>query len=270
MENQEPIKDKRKVKLFIKNRWNLVVSVLIGMSRLEYGFEKNYWEVGHIPLFRKLKIKRINLVALSTFIVFLIIYVSICVVFKPWDIFSNTTTAGGDTGTHHYGVKFLMDNLLPKFRVTGWSNGWFAGMPIIHFYFTLPYLLIALLAKVITYNISFKIITVLGSFLLPACVYWMMRWFRFKYPYPLLAAMSSALFLFMESFSIYGGNFLSTLAGEFGYSLSFALCFLFLGTMHLALEKDARFNWLFVLNCFILMTLTLYILTTVCLLAMLP
>ena len=155
--------------------------------------------------------------------------------------------------------------------MTGWSNGWFAGMPIIHFYFTFPYLLIALLAKIVTYNISFKIITVLGSFLLPACVYWMMRLFRFRYPYPLLAAMGSTLFLFMESFSIYGGNFLSTLAGEFGYSLSFALCFLFLGTMHLGLEKGARFDWLFVLNCFILMAVALsHVLTTVCLLVMIP
>lgn len=271
MDNENPVKEKIKIRLFFKYRWNLLVSALASMNQAEDKFENNYWEVSHIPLFKKLKIKRINPVAFSTFIVFLIIYLAICVIFKPWEIFSNTTTAGGDTGTHHYGVKFLIDNLLPQFRVTGWSNGWFAGMPIIHFYFTFPYLLIALLSKIITYNISFKIVTALGSFILPVCVYWMMRLFRFKYPYPLLAAMGSTLFLFMESYSIYGGNFLSTLAGEFGYSLSFALCFLFLGTMHLALEKGARFNWLFVLNCFILMVLTLsHILTTVCLLAMIP
>ncbi len=269
MENRE-LRDK-KIISFFKNKWNSFIFSLDGLSSQEKNFEKNYWETGHICFFRKLGIKRINITAVSTLIVFLIIYLSICVVFKPWNIFSSTTTAGGDTGTHHYGAKFLLDNLLPRFRVTGWSNGWFAGMPIIHFYFTFPYLLIALLAKIVTYNISFKIITVLGSFLLPACVYWMMRLFRFRYPYPLLAAMGSTLFLFMESFSIYGGNFLSTLAGEFGYSLSFALCFLFLGTMHLGLEKGARFDWLFVLNCFILMAVALsHVLTTVCLLVMIP
>ena len=269
MENQDL--GRKKISSFFKDKWNSFISALDNIGSLEGSFEKNYWNTEHIYIFRKLKIKRINITALSTLVVFLIIYLSICVVFKPWNIFSNTTTTGGDTGTHHYGAKFLLDNLLPQFRVTGWSNGWFAGMPIIHFYFTFPYLLIALLAKIITYNISFKIITVLGSFLLPACVYWMMRWFRFKYPYPLLAAMGSTLFLFMESFSIYGGNFLSTLAGEFGYSLSFALCFLFLGTMHLALEKGAKFNWLFVVNCFILMALALsHVLTTVCLLVMVP
>ena len=269
MENQDL--GRKKISSFFKDKWNSFISALDNIGSLEGSFEENYWDTEHIYIFRKLKIKRINITALSTLVVFLIIYLSICVVFKPWNIFSNTTTTGGDTGTHHYGAKFLLDNLLPQFRVTGWSNGWFAGMPIIHFYFTFPYLLIALLAKIITYNISFKIITVLGSFLLPVCVYWMMRWFRFKYPYPLLAAMGSTLFLFMESFSIYGGNFLSTLAGEFGYSLSFALCFLFLGTMHLALEKGAKFNWLFVVNCFILMALALsHVLTTVCLLVMVP
>ncbi|MDD3520535.1 MAG: 6-pyruvoyl-tetrahydropterin synthase-related protein [Actinomycetota bacterium] len=269
MENQD-FNDK-KISSFFKSKWNSFISSLSSLGSLENSYGSNYWETGHIRFFKKLKIKRINISAVSTFIVFLIIYLSLCVVFKPWDIFSTTTTAGGDTGTHHYGAKFLLDNLLPQFRVTGWSNGWFAGMPIIHFYFTFPYLLIALLAKIVTYNIAFKIVTVLGSFILPACVYWMMRWFRFKYPYPLLAAMGSTLFLFMESFSIYGGNFLSTLAGEFGYSLSFALCFLFLGTMHLAFEKGAKINWLFVLNCFILMALALsHVLTTVCLLAMIP
>src|SRR5665811_1443987 len=86
-----------------------------------------------------------------------------------------------------------------------------------------------------------------------------------------LSALGASLFLFTESFSIYGGNFLSTLAGEFGYSLSFALGFLFIGMMHLAIEKGSKFNWLFILNCFILMTIALsHVLTTICLLVILP
>lgn len=237
----------------------------------EDSFEKNYWDIKNSFLVNKLKIKKINITKLSTIIVFFLIYFSICVVFKPWEIFSLTTTCGGDTGTHHYGIKFMIDNLLPHFRVTGWSNGWYAGMPIVHFYFPLPYLMVALLSKIIPYNIAFKIITVLGSFILPACAYWMVKLFRFKYPYPLLASIGATLFLFMESYSIYGGNFLSTLAGEFGYSFSFALCFLFLGTMHLGLERGAKYDWLFVLNCFILMALTLsHVLTTICLIVMVP
>jgi hypothetical protein len=48
----------------------------------------------------------------------------------------------------------------------------------------------------------------------------------------MLAAVFAVAMLFMESYSIYGGNVKSTLAGEFGYMLSFALVFLFLGTVY--------------------------------------
>ena len=56
------------------------------------------------------------------------------------------------------------------------------------------------------------------------------RLWRVRRPFPMLAAVFALVMLFMESYSIYGGNILSTLAGEFGYMLSFALVFLFLGT----------------------------------------
>lgn len=240
-------------------------------GRIEGHFEQNYWHINNSFLRDRLHIRKINITKVTTITVFVLIYLAICVVFRPWLILSLTTTAGGDTGTHHYGIKFMIDNLLPKFRVTGWSDGWYAGMPIIQFYFPFPYLLVALLSKIIPYNIAFKVITVLGSFILPACAYWMIKLFRFKYPYPLLGALGATLFLFIESYSIYGGNFLSTLAGEFGYSFSFALGFLFIGTMHLALERGAKFNWLFVLNCFILMAVALsHVLTIICLLLILP
>lgn len=267
-----------KFKAFFKNIAGIFNSIISRaqfyideQGRIEGDFEQNYWYINNSFVRDKLHIKKININKVTTIIVFVLIYFAICFVFRPWLIFSLTTTAGGDTGTHHYGVKFMIDNLLPEFRVTGWSNGWYAGMPILQFYFPLPYLMIAILSKIIPYNIAFKVITVLGSFILPACAYWMIKLLRFKYPYPLLSALGATLFLFIESFSIYGGNFLSTLAGEFGYSFSFALGFLFIGTMHLALEREAKFNWLFVLNCFILMAVALsHVLTTLCLLVMLP
>jgi uncharacterized membrane protein len=267
-----------KIKAFFKNIPYIFSSLINrtqfyidGLGRIEAYFEQNYWYINNGFVRDKLHLKKININKVTTIIVFAIIYFAICVVLRPWLIFSLTTTAGGDTGAHHYAVKFMIDNLLPKFRVNGWSNGWFAGMPIIQFYFPLPYLMIALLSKIIPYNIAFKVITVLGSFILPACAYWMIKLFRFKYPYPLLCALGATLFLFIKNYSIYGGNFLSSLAGEFGYSFSFALGFLFIGTMHLALERESKFNWLFVLNCFILMAIALsHVLTTICLTVMLP
>ena len=109
-------------------------------GRIEGHFEQNYWHINNHFLRDRLHIKKIDITKVSTIAVFVLIYLAICVVFRPWMIFSLTTTAGGDTGTHHYGIKFMIDNLLPKFRVTGWSNGWYAGMPIMQFYFPFPYL----------------------------------------------------------------------------------------------------------------------------------
>ncbi|MCX6820547.1 MAG: 6-pyruvoyl-tetrahydropterin synthase-related protein [Candidatus Aenigmarchaeota archaeon] len=44
-------------------------------------------------------------------------------------------------------------------------------------------------------------------------------------------------FLFMEANSMWGGNIPSTLAGEFSYSLGFALTLLFFGTLHRSMEQ---------------------------------
>ncbi len=169
---------------------------------------------------------------------FAAVYAFLFFYFKPSLIFSPTTTAGGDTGSHHYIADFLIKSLLPQGRVSGWSMGWFAGFPMLYFYFPLPYLLIALLSVVIKYQVAFKIVTVLGVFLLPLTTYLAFRILKFNFPLPIMAAVFTLPFLFMESYSIYGGNILSTLAGEFGYSLSFALTVLFLALLYRDMEEQ--------------------------------
>jgi hypothetical protein len=193
---------------------------------------------------------------IPTLIAFLVIYAVLLIFYRPNLLFSLTTTAGGDTGAHHYPAQYLIQELLPHFRLTGWAPGWYAGMPMLTFYFPFPFLLIAILNWILPYQIAFKLVTVLGVFALPATAYAMGRLWRVRRPFPVLAAVFALAMLFMESYSIYGGNVKSTLAGEFGYMLSFALVFLFLGTMYRGMEKP-HFNMLFVLNCLILMVLVL-------------
>ena len=205
-----------------------------------------------------------------TLLAFLAIYTTLLIFFRPNLLFSLTTTAGGDTGAHHYPAQYLIQELLPHFRLTGWAPGWYAGMPMLTFYFPFPFLLIAILDWFIPYLVAFKIVTVLGVFALPVTAYAMGRLLRVRRPFPMMAAIFATVFLLMESYSIYGANILSTLAGEFGYMLSFALVFLFLGTMYRGMEKP-RFNMLFVLNCLILMALVLsHIVTTVVLVCIVP
>ena len=207
---------------------------------------------------------------IPTLIAFLAIYTVLFIFYKPGLLFGLTTTAGGDTGAHHYPAQYLIQELLPNFRLTGWAPGWYAGMPMLTFYFPFPFLLIAILDWMLPYQLSFKLVTVLGVFALPFAAYALGRLWRVRRPFPTLAAVFAVPMLLMESYSIYGGNILSTLAGEFGYMLSFALVFLFLGTMYRGMEKP-RFNMLFVLNCLILMALVLsHIVTTFVLVCIIP
>jgi uncharacterized membrane protein len=141
----------------------------------------------------------------------------VLVVLNPWLILSSTTPTGGDMGAHVLGPAFLRDTLLPEGRILGWSDDWFAGFPAFYFYFPLPSLTIVLLDVILPYGVAFKLVTVLGLLALPAAAYFHARAIRLSRPIAVVASTSGAIFAFMESFNIYGGNIASSLAGEFSY-----------------------------------------------------
>ena len=170
-------------------------------------------------------------------IVFLTIYGLLVYYFKTNLIFSLTTTSGGDTGSHHYIPYYLKNFLLPKGQISGWAPGWYAGFPLLQFYFPLPYILMAFLSYLIPSQVAFKLVTILGIFLLPLTTFFGVKIMKFDFPMPTLAAIFALPFLFLESYSIYGGNILSTLAGEFSYSVSFSLSILFLGLVYRGIKS---------------------------------
>ena len=143
----------------------------------------------------------------------------------------NTTTAGGDTGAHVALPAFLKSNLLTHGQLTGWDPGWYDGFPLYTFYFPLPGLIAVLFNVFASYSVAFKLVTVLGSLLLPVCAWAFGRLAGLRSPGPACLAAATLPFLFEPSFSIYGGNLLSTLAGEFSFSLSLSLSLLFLGVV---------------------------------------
>ncbi len=142
-----------------------------------------------------------------------------------------TTTAGGDTGAHVALPAFLESHLLVHGQITGWDPGWYDGFPLYTFYFPLPGLLTVLVNAVVSYDVAFKLVTVLGSLLLPLCAWAFGRLARMRDPAPACLAAATLPFLFEPSFSIYGGNLLSTLAGEYSFSLGLSLSLLFLGVV---------------------------------------
>jgi hypothetical protein len=162
----------------------------------------------------------------------------ILLVLNPWLLLDPSTPSGGDMGAHVYAPAYLRDVLLPNLRVGGWSNDWFAGFPLFYFYFPLPSIVIVILDLFLPYGVAFKLATVIGLIGTPPAVYFMTRAFKFSRSVSAIAASASAAFVFMESFTIYGGNIASTLAGEFSYSWSFALGFVYLGLLARILDGE--------------------------------
>jgi hypothetical protein len=141
----------------------------------------------------------------------------------PCYLFLDTTTVGGDTPAHNYLASHLADQLRHHGRVISWAGGWWCGFPMFQYYFPLPYVLIALLAAILPFNIAFKLVSVLGMLLLPACAWAMGRLLRLPRPVPVLLATLMVPFLFVSTHQMWGVNIFSTLAGMISNSLSFAL-----------------------------------------------
>jgi len=144
-------------------------------------------------------------------------------------LLTNTTTTGGDTGAHFMMPAFLRSNLLSHGRLTGWDPSWYAGYPIYTFYFVVADLVTALGSFLAPYDIVFKLTTMLGSVTLPVAAWACGRLFRLRSPGPAALAAAMLPFLFDYTWTIYGGNLFSTLAGEYAFSLSLSLAVLFIG-----------------------------------------
>jgi hypothetical protein len=169
-----------------------------------------------------------GLIFITTLMIFLTL--------QPSLIFRNNTPTGGDMGAHVYGPAYLRDHLLTSLRLSGWSNDWYSGLPIYRFYMVVPALFIVALDIVLPYGIALKLVAVAGLLALPLCTWLFARLARLAFPIPELLVVASTIFLFDESFTIYGGNIASTMAGEFSFSISLAFAVLGFGVFWRGIE----------------------------------
>jgi hypothetical protein len=163
----------------------------------------------------------IFVVGLLTLVTFLMLH--------PEQIFKNSTPTGGDMGAHVWAPAYLRDNLLNHFQLSGWSMDWYSGLPVYRFYMVIPALMIVLLDVVLPYGVAFKIVAVLGILTLPVCCWAFGRLARLPFPVPELLAIAGFIYLWDESYTIYGGNIASTMAGEFSFSIALSLAVLGFG-----------------------------------------
>jgi len=169
-----------------------------------------------------------GLIFITTLMIFLTL--------QPSLIFRNNTPTGGDMGAHVYGPAYLRDHLLTSLRLSGWSNDWYSGLPIYRFYMVVPALFVVALDILLPYGIALKLVAVAGLLALPLCTWLFARLARLAFPIPELLVVASTIFLFDESFTIYGGNIASTMAGEFSFSIALALAVLGFGVFWRGIE----------------------------------
>ena len=95
----------------------------------------------------------------------------------------------------------------------------------------------ALLAVPMPYGVSLKLVAIAGVVGLPVAVWAMTRLGGVGAEGQALAVLATLLFLFDRSFNIYGGNLMSTMAGEFAYSLGLACAVVFIGVAAKGMDR---------------------------------
>ncbi len=202
-------------------------------------------------------------------------------------LFTQTTPTGGDLGAHVWGPAFLRDELLPRFRLSGWAPDWYAGFPAYHFYMVVPMLaivavnvglvaplsvLVALaaaagamvlvgrrprgwvlglwgtgavvvLALPVHYGVAFKLVTVAGLVAMPVAGWALGYLAGLPSPGPALTGAATLAFVFDRSFNIMGGNLMSTMAGEFAFTLAVSTCLVYLGLLVRGTETGRGRGW---------------------------
>ncbi len=186
-----------------------------------------------------------------TLFVFSVVYAFI---FQSLDIslvFKDTTVAGGDTGSHVY-IPYYLNEIFPKLK--WWSPDWYSGFPFLYFYPPLMYAFSVILGFLIPLNISFKIVIFSIILIFPVAFFLSLRWLGLKYPIPQLAMLFSLFMIFLESYTIYGGNLASLLAGQFSHTASIAMLLMFIGLMYKGITEDKYKIWNILLGVGIILT----------------
>jgi hypothetical protein len=156
----------------------------------------------------------------------------------PKDIFSDNPPTGGDMGSHYWPFLTLLEHGFRTLTWPVWNPGNLLGEPQLLHYFPLPFLVMGVLSLFVPTAVSFKLAVVIPILILPITTYLMVRRLNFKFPSPLFAAVVVQYVLFNENYSMWGGNILSTLSGQFAHLYAIVFLFLGLGTLSLDVSRE--------------------------------
>ncbi len=162
-------------------------------------------------------------------------------VLNPYWLSLDHLPTGGDTASHvFYAYQFCQ--YFPKHGLTQWLPEVFGGLPFLSYYFPLPFVIIFLLNQWLPFALAFKWAVFAAAIVMPASVYLLSLFcFGFSRIAGLFAGLATLAFLLHEQNSIWGGNLLSILAGEFAYSYGMFFSLLTLAVWIKALQ--GRYFW---------------------------
>ena len=159
--------------------------------------------------------------------------------FLPSELFySYLPATGGDMGSHYWPLHVLFNYGLEEGTFKIWNPGNLTGEPLLVHYFPLPFLIMIFLGFFIPLGMAFNIGSILPLLLLPFSAYFCSRLMGLRFPAPILGAAATLPFIFNESNSMWGGNTLSTMAGQFAHA--YALVFMLLAIGFLFYETKTN------------------------------
>ena len=143
-------------------------------------------------------------------------------------LFSNSTPTGGDMGAHVWAPAYLRDHLLPHFRLSGWAPDWYAGFPAYQFYMVIPALAVVILDVVLPYGLALARVDRGSAHTTVAAGLRQAQRAALPGAPDVRRTWSCS---FDETFTIYGGNIASTMAGEFSFSIALSLSLVYFGVL---------------------------------------
>ena len=103
-----------------------------------------------------------------------------------------------------------------------------------------PTICLLLLIIPFHYGFAFKLVTAVGLVLMPFAGWRMGRLAGLPEPTPALLGVSTLAFIFDRSFNIMGGNLMSTMAGEFAFTLAITFCLIYIGMLIKGVETGEK------------------------------
>lgn len=154
----------------------------------------------------------------------------------------NHLPTGGDTASHiFYAVQFCQ--YFPQSGLTQWLPEVFGGFPFLSYYFPLPFIVIFLFNQILPFALAFKFAIFLPAIVLPGFIYAVsIDFLKLSRYAAFFAGLASLALLLHEQHSIWGGNLLSVLSGEFAYSYGMFFSFLTLSVWVKAMRGE--YLWL--------------------------